>query len=311
MARAVPVGRRDLSRVRPGTASGLGLTLVGVVAFSLTLPVTKVALQGYGVWALASWRTALAGLVALAVLLASGAPRPTRAQLPALAGTTAGVVLGFPFLSVAALQLTTSVHAAVVIAALPIATAVLAVLGTGERMGALFWVSSAVGTTAVMAFALSRGGGAGGGVVPDLLLLGAVALGALGYTQGGRLAAQVPGWLVITWALVAALPLTLPLAVVSVVVAPPSPSGASTAALLFLALVPQYTGFFAFYAGLARAGVAQASQVQLLQPLLTLGWSVLLLGETVTPATALAALVVVLGVAGTQRGRAARAGPDG
>jgi drug/metabolite transporter (DMT)-like permease len=285
------------------TPGGVLLALLGVVVFSLTLPVTKVALTGFDAWTVAAGRTALAGLVALGVLLATRAPRPSRQQLPALAATTAGVVLGFPFLTTAALQLTTASHAAVVIAALPIATAVLAVLRTREPMGALFWLSSTVGTLAVTAFALTRGGAEGGALVPDLLLLGAVVLAAVGYTEGGGLAAQVPGWVVISWALVAALPVTMPVAAVAVAAQPPSPTATATVALLFLALGPQYTGFFAFYAGLARAGVARASQTQLLQPLLTLGWSVLLLGETVGAATLLAAGVVVLSVAGTQRGR--------
>ncbi len=291
------------------TRSGLVLALLGVLAFSLTLPVTKVALQGYGPWTVAAGRTAVAGVVALAVIALAQAPRPTRAQLPALAATTGGVVLGFPFLTTLALQWTSAANAAVVIAALPIATAVLAVLRTRERMGVLFWTCSALGTVAVAVFAVSRGGTAGGDLGADLLLLGAVLAAALGYAEGGRLSVQVPGWVVISWALVVALPLTVPLLAVTLVTAPPKPTPSSTAALLFLALVPQYVGFFAFYAGLARAGVARASQTQLLQPLLTLGWSVLLLGETVGLPTLLAALVVVASVAGTQRARGARPVP--
>ncbi len=277
--------------------------MLGVLAFSLTLPVTKIALQGYGPWTVAFGRTAIAGLVALVVLRLARAPRPTRAQLPALLATTGGVVIGFPLLTTLALQSTSAADAAVVIAALPIATAVLAVLRTGERMGGLFWACSATGTLAVAAFAVTRGGGGGASLPATLMLLGAVLAAAVGYNEGGRLAGQVPGWVVISWALAVAVPLTGPLLVVSLAAGPSQPSWSASAALLFLALVPQYLGFFAFYAGLARAGVARASQTQLLQPLLTLAWSVLLIGETVSGPTLLAALVVVASVAGTQRAR--------
>jgi drug/metabolite transporter (DMT)-like permease len=277
--------------------------MLGVVAFSLTLPVTKIALQGYSPWTVAFGRTAVAGLVALVVLRLARAPRPTRAQVPALLATTAGVVIGFPMLTTVALQSTSAADAAVVIAALPIATAVLAVLRTRERMGGLFWVCSATGTLTVAAFAVTRGGGGGASLPATLLLLGAVLAAAVGYNEGGRLAGQVPGWVVISWALVVALPLTGPMLAVSLAVSPSQPTWSATAALLFLALVPQYLGFFAFYAGLARAGVARASQTQLLQPLLTLVWSVLLIGESVGVPTLLAALVVVASVAGTQRAR--------
>ena len=66
-----------------------------------------------------------------------------------------------------------------------------------------------------------------------------------------------------------------------------------------------YLGFFAWYAGLHGAGVARASQVQLLQPLLTLLWSVVLLGETVGLLTVLAAVAVLACVVWTQRARPA------
>jgi drug/metabolite transporter (DMT)-like permease len=292
--------------VSASARSGLALALLGVVGFSLTLPVTKIALRGFDAWTVASGRMAIAGAVAAVVLLATRAPRPSREQMPAVLAVTAGVVVGFPLLSTLALQHTTAAHAAVVIAALPIATAVLAVLHTRERMGALFWASSAVGTLAVVAFALTRGGAEGAGLLPDLLLLGAVVAAAIGYSRGGRLAAEMPGWMVISWPLALAVPVTAPWFLLTLArdplaqTVPPVPA----AALLFLALVPQYTAFFAFYAGLARAGVAQASQTQLLQPLLTLGWAVLLLDERVGGGTLLAAGVVVLSVAGTQRARA-------
>lgn len=183
--------------------------------------------------------------------------------------------------------------------------AIVATLRTHEHMGRLFWVSSATGTLAVATFAVLQGGAEGFGLLPDVLLLAAVAAAAVGYAEGGRLAGQKPGWQVISWALVLVLPVTLPVFLARASIEADGAIGQqpATAALVFLALVPQYMAFFAFYAGLARAGVARASQTQLLQPLLTLGWAVLLLGEGVGPGTILAATAVVLSVAGTQRAR--------
>ena len=43
-----------------------------------------------------------------------------------------------------------------------------------------------------------------------------------------------------------------------------------------------FLGFFAWYAGLARGGIARIGQVQLAQPVLTLVWAALLLGEHVS-----------------------------
>ena len=66
-----------------------------------------------------------------------------------------------------------------------------------------------------------------------------------------------------------------------------------------------FLGFFAWYAGLARGGIARVGQIQLAQPVLTLGWSALLLGETSPPASIAAALDVLVSVVLTQRARVA------
>jgi drug/metabolite transporter (DMT)-like permease len=71
--------------------------------------------------------------------------------------------------------------------------------------------------------------------------------------------------------------------------------------------VSAFLGFFAWYAGLARGGVAKIGQVQLVQPLLTLAWSAALLDEHVNAITLFAAVLVVLCVVGTQRARVGQA----
>ena len=56
-------------------------------------------------------------------------------------------------------------------------------------------------------------------------------------------------------------------------------SGDAWLGFAYVAVVSALLGFFPWYAGLARGGVAKIGQIQLLQPLLTLAWSALLLGE--------------------------------
>jgi drug/metabolite transporter (DMT)-like permease len=70
-----------------------------------------------------------------------------------------------------------------------------------------------------------------------------------------------------------------------------------------------FLGFFAWYAGLARGGIARVGQIQLVQPVFTLAWSALLLAETVTAGAVAAALVVLVFVVLTQRTRAKGPGP--
>jgi drug/metabolite transporter (DMT)-like permease len=128
----------------------------------------------------------------------------------------------------------------------------------------------------------------------------------LGYAEGGRLAREMPGRAVVAWALVVAAPITVPATAVLFVAEPPRWNGAALAGLAYLAVVSMFLGFFVWYAGLARAGVARASQVQLAQPLLTLVWSWLLLGEHAGPGTVAAAAGVLVCVLLAQRARVLR-----
>jgi drug/metabolite transporter (DMT)-like permease len=137
----------------------------------------------------------------------------------------------------------------------------------------------------------------------DLLVLIAVALGAMGYAEGGALSRSYGGWQVICWALV----LTAPFLIVPVGLHMDGVGSATPVAwlcFLYVALVSMFLAFFAWYHGLALGGVARVGQVQLAQPVITLVWSALLVGERVTGSMVLAALAVVACVGATQRARA-------
>ncbi|MEU4771411.1 DMT family transporter [Micromonospora sp. NPDC023644] len=283
---------------------GLALGALGVLAFSMSLPATRVAVQQLDPWFVAFGRAAGAGLLAWAYLRFTGAPRPTRGQWRRLTIVALGVVVGFPLFTSLALITQTSAHGAVVITVLPAMTAVFAVLRAGERPPPLFWVASAGGLLAVLAFLGASGAVRGALSPPDLFLLAAVVLCGLGYAEGGALARELGGARTICWALLLSLPVTVPVMVVAAVAAPPHADTVAWSAFGYLTLVSMFLGFFAWYAGLARGGIAQVGQIQLAQPVLTLVWSALLLGESVTPASIAAALAVLACVVLIQRTRA-------
>jgi drug/metabolite transporter (DMT)-like permease len=209
--------------------------------------------------------------------------------------------VGFGVLSAIALGHVTASHAAVVIGLLPSATATYAVLRNGERVSGLFWASSLGGAAVVVAYAVSQGAGALAGA--DALLLIALVLGAAGYAEGGRLARRMPGWQVISWGVLLALPVCLPLTLASLAASPVHAGLVSFAGLAYVSVVSMFLGFFAWFRGLGAAGVARASQLQLLQPFLTVAWSALLLGERPDRSTLVAALLVLLCVGLVQRAR--------
>lgn len=279
--------------------AGTALAFLGVAAFSLTFPATAWGLEGFGPWSLVAARCVLAALVAGGCLLALRVPLPERRHLPGLAVVAAGVVLGFPLLTTLALQTSTTAHAAVVVGLLPLTTAVFAVLRTGSRPSRRFWLAALAGAAAVVAFTLAQSGGSL--TVADGYLFGALLVCAAGYAEGGRLARVMPGWQVIGWALVLCAPLTVPAAAVALAYEPVHLTWHGIAGLLWVALGSQFLGLVVWYRGMALIGVPRASQLQLAQPLLTLVWSALLLGEHFTAAAPLTAVAVLVCIAVTQR----------
>jgi drug/metabolite transporter (DMT)-like permease len=219
---------------------------------------------------------------------------PRGRQWTRLAVVGGGVVVGFPLLTSFALTTAPASHAAVVIALLPAATAAMAVLRGHERPPVMFWVIAGVGALAAMGFASAQWGGLGHLHWADLLLFGAVIAAAIGYAEGGLLARELGAWQTVSWALVLCAPLMVFLAGLSVVRDSPSATPVQWAAFAYLGVISMFLGFFAWYHGLAIGPMAQVSQVQLVQPVLSICWAGLLLGEELTLATVVGGLVVIL-----------------
>ncbi|HVA37518.1 MAG TPA: DMT family transporter [Candidatus Dormibacteraeota bacterium] len=293
---------------------GLALGMLGVLAFSMTLPATRVAATEMGGTLVGLGRAVVAALLAALLLAATRQRVPERRHWGGLAIVVLGVVVGFPLFSALALASLPAAHAAVVVGLLPAATAVAAVARGHERPPLVFWLGCGLGVVAVLAFAVAQGAG-----LPrpaDGLLLVAVALGGLGYAEGGRISRELGSWRVICWALVMALPFVA-VPVIWVVARDLAGSGLHMdargwAGFAYVSVVSMFLGFFPWYRGLAIGGVARVGQLQLVQPVLTLAWSAWLLHERVSTATVLAALLVIASagasVAARPRGQNGRLG---
>jgi drug/metabolite transporter (DMT)-like permease len=280
------------------------LGFLGVLAFSFTLPATRIAVEELDPTFVGIGREALAAIPAALILLLSKAPPPSRSQLIRIGIVASGVVFGWPLFTALALRGLTSAHSAVIVGLLPAATAVAAVLRAGERPSRGFWLASLAGLVAVLVFAASQG--AGLLTTGDIQILVAVALGAIGYAEGGALARELGGWRVICWAVVLSVPLTVPVGLIAAAGSDLHAGADAWLGFAYVAAVSALLGFFPWYAGLARGGVAQIGQIQLIQPLLTLAWSALLLGEHVGVGTLVASIAVLASVVATQRTRVDR-----
>lgn len=210
-------------------------------------------------------------------------------------------MIGFPLFTALALQYVPASRGAIVVGLLPTATAAVAAIRHGERPSLQFWAAAMIGLGAIIAFAVFTG--TDGRPEPaDGLLLLAVLAAAIGYAEGGAVATKIGGWQTISWALVFALPVTVPATAVALMV---NPIGELTTKSIvgfgYVCVFSMYLGFFAWYTGLSMAGTARVSQIQLLQPILTLVWAALLLDESITAGAVVAALVVVGSVVASRR----------
>ncbi|UUL76087.1 DMT family transporter [Pseudarthrobacter sp. Fe7] len=289
--------------ILPRPSSGIWWGLAGVAAFSFTVPFTRVAVAGLPPLFIGSGRAVVAAVLAAAALAITRQRLPQPRTWLRLALVAGGVVAGFPLLTSYALTAVPAGHSAVVIALLPAATATVAVLRTGERPPVPFWAVTVLGSLAAVAFAFLQSDGVGHLHWADLLLLCAVACAAVGYAEGGLLARELGSWQTIAWALLLAAPPMLVLAAASVPGQPPSATAVQWAAFGYLAVVSMFLGFFAWYRGLAIGPMAQVSQVQLLQPVLSICWAGLLLGEALTWTTGIGALAVILCAGAAVRAR--------
>jgi drug/metabolite transporter (DMT)-like permease len=297
----------------------LVLGLIAVLMFAMTIPMTRLATVHDGVAQLppvfiAASRSVLAALVSALYLWGTGAPRPGRAQWPLLGAIVLGGVLAFPLGMGWAVRCLPAWVVALGTACLPMFTALLATVWMGQRAPLRFWVACVSGVTLVGAFgAWQRHGLTAGALLDAAAWLGAVAALLVGlwgastaYIAGARAARVMPAAQVMSWAQVLALPLTLPLTLVTAwqwqgAVVPQSAQVAQVAqvhasawwALVYVGVVSSWLGFLAWYAALARDAL-RVSQVQLLQPLVGMGLAGLLLGEDVSPWAVPVGLAVAL-----------------
>lgn len=282
---------------------GLWLGVAAMAMFGMTLPMTQLAtgtaaaphfsplfltcaraVVAAGLSALWLWRvdfrTATWRLPAHIAGTArpSRAPWPTAAQWRLLAVAAAGNAVAYPLTLAWALRTETSQHAAVITALAPLATSAVAALVLRQRVARGFWVCALAGCALVVAFSLWRARQAGLGWRPspaDAWLALGVLAASVGYVAGARITPALGAERVICWVTLAALPVTLPGALLQWSAQPPLHTVPASAWLGFayVSLFSMWMAFFAWYRALAQGDAVRVSQVQLLQPFFAMAFA--------------------------------------
>ena len=273
---------------------GLLLGLVGVICFSLTLPSTRIAVEYFGTTVVGLGRTVVAAIIVTVVLIVQKEKLPSPHQFKSLLIVAFGAVLGFPLLTSWAMESLPVSHGAVEVALLPLATTGFAMFRAGEIPSLKFWISSAVGSLAVIMYALHLGFGQL--QFADLALLAAVLILGLSYAEGGRLAKELGSWQVIAWAIMIGAPffiIPVGLNLTSEMIHAPIHAWVS---FIYLAVVSQFLAYVAWYSGMAMGGIARVSQIQYLQPFFMILFATVFLDESITFFTLAIAVIVVFSV---------------
>lgn len=273
---------------------GLLLGLIGVICFSLTLPFTSIAVEYFGTTVVGLGRTVVAAILVAVVLIVRKEKLPSLRQFKSLLIVAVGAVLGFPLLTSWAMQSLPVSHGAVEVALLPLATAGFAMFRAGEVPSLKFWISSIIGSLAVIMYAFHLGFGQL--QFADLALLAAVLILGLSYAEGGRLAKELGSWQVIAWAIMIGAPffiIPVGLNLTTEMFHAPLKAWVS---FIYLAVVSQFLAFVAWYSGMAMGGIARVSQIQYLQPFLMILFATVFLDESITLFTLVIAVIVVFSV---------------
>lgn len=270
--------------------SGLVFGFLGVLCFSLTLPATRFAVMDIDPTTVGLGRALIAALLASFVLLFAGEKLPNKKHWFGIVLVSSGGVIGFPVMTSIAMTYTHASHGAVVLGLLPLSTAVFAVLFCNERPSFVFWLTGIAGSALVIGYALTLSQGKF--VLYDLLLLFAAICAGLAYAVGARLSSEIGSWQVICWALLFSVPFILPVVTFSIIENGFTVKPKSLLGFLYVSFFSMFLAFFLWYKGLALGGVAKIGLLQLLQPFLTIGFSMLLLGEAISNYTLVVCTIV-------------------
>ena len=272
---------------------------VGVLIFSITPVATKIALGPNNSQLSAEFitfgRSTLAGFLSLLYLLNSKKKIPQKKDLLNFSVIALCLTILFPLALSFGLIYSTSIHAGIILAFLPLATAIFASFYFKQKASKSFWLCAFFGSIIVVIYILLHNENSNTTFEIshyDILFCIAVIAAAVGYNFGAKLTKVIAAPEVISWALVLAMPFHFGLAIyyfpkieIDII---------SWLGFLYVAIFSQWIGFFAWYKGLDLGGAVRVSQIQLLMPFFTFAFSIYLLGETLDFLTIIFSIAIIL-----------------
>lgn len=281
------------------------LALGAVTAWGASFAITRSAVVEIPPFALAFLRFLLAAAVLWPFVHRSFAVAIAPADRPCVFGLGfVGVTLYFACENVA-LRFTTASHAALIIAVIPLVTALAEARRLGRPPRRIVLVGLLLAMTGVGL--LFGGAASGASLAGDALMIGAVACWVVYTFLVHHVAGRYPD-LLLTWLIMAVGAATLlpPAVVEFLIVRPAFPSPSAWGEVAFLGIVCSALAYHVWNQALAVLGGTATNALLYGVPLVGVLSGVVLLGEEVTPATLGGGAAIVFGVFLAQAGEGRR-----
>ena len=260
-----------------------------LILWSGTAIANKIAVAYMDALSAGVLRSLLAGIVAtiIAVVLRLPFPNSRRDTVILLVSGISSFAI-WPALLSLGIERTTAIHAALIMALIPIITVLFATFIDGGKLRMGWWAGSAIAITATAVLVVARADtpqhvAGGTSVYGDLLILLGCVTCSIGYVAGGKLSAKLGTAATTFWGLAAALLILIPVffALYPHTVWTTIPLE-SWLALAWMSLLSSFTGYVLWFYALSHGGIRRIGSLQLAMPLITLALAMLLLNETLT-----------------------------
>ncbi len=277
-----------------------GAAALAVLIWGGTPAATKFVVLGIDPISAGVLRTILAGAIVFPFVLARRLPLPGCArEWGLLALMILGVFIIFPLFFSFGIKQTSTSHAALINAAIPIFTGLFGAIAE-RRIPGRFWgvgVAVAFGGVAML---IGFRGGDGDGVTlwGDLLCLFSSVGSGLGYVAGARLSMKIGSRAATFWGLSIGALVLLPILIIfqgdtNWSTVPTS----SFVAVAYQATCSSILAFMAWYWALSKGGIVRMAPVQFSMPIISLTLAVALFDETLSIPIVLSGVIIVSGIA--------------
>lgn len=213
---------------------------------------------------------------------------------------------GFPVLFTMGVAETSTTHAALILACMPVVSGGLGAALDRRAPRAIWFAGAALAMAGEVILIGGRDATGEATLKGDLLTAAGAVIAGIGYVAGSRATARIGTWATTFWAVAIVGSLQVPLLIWlggGVDWADVTWIGWSTTA--FLVMFSTVLAYAAWYSALHRGSVVRIAPVQFAQPVVSVFVAVLLLGEALSATVATATLMIIGGIVLASRGRRA------